>query len=66
MKRFVDLREMDLYPTNQFAWYDTVIDQFETHGDCQVWVSFEDFAEDYEGPQLERYMSLTPEWAFAK
>ena len=61
MKRFVDLRKADV--GYNFAWYDTVIDMFEQHNENQTWNSVEDFVFDYgSGPQLDRYLSLIPNW----
>ncbi len=63
MKRFVDLKKgMD--EVYGFAWFDTVVDQFETHSGSMEWDTFEEFAEDYVGTELERYINLTPDWAW--
>ena len=43
-----------------FAWYDTVIDEFMTFSDCQVWDSWGDFVKDYDGDDLERFRRLIP------
>ena len=61
MKRFVDLRKSDV--GYRFAWYDTVYDEFETHGGEQAWDAFSEFAAVYAGEQVERYRGLTPQWA---
>lgn len=64
MKRFVDVRVAEI--GGRFAWYDTVADQFETHAGSMVWETFREFADDYDGDEIERYRSLTPDWAFGK
>jgi len=61
MKRFVDVRNQGI--GGAFAWYDTVIDEFEEHSDSMDWNSWDEFEQDYEGIELERYRVLTPEWA---
>ena len=62
VKRFVDLREAET--GYRFAWFDTVTDEFERHSGSMAWSSFPEFAEDFEGEDLERYRGLTPKWAF--
>lgn len=66
MKRFIDLTgQIDLDDERRsFAWYDTINCQFELHGTSETWDSWEDFAEDYDGDDLDRYRRLTPVWAF--
>lgn len=61
MKRFVDLRGSNT--GCRFAWWDTVVDRFEMHGDYQAWCSWEEFAFCYESNDLPRYRALTPAWA---
>ena len=62
MKRFIDLRgQIDCA---RFAWYDTVTSMFEIHSGVQLWETWEEFEEDYEGNSLGRYRGLTPAWAF--
>jgi hypothetical protein len=58
MKRFIDLRDQIHKGYPAFAWYDTVVDRFETHGDSQVWESWDDFARDYKGDDIHRYYRL--------
>lgn len=63
MKRFVDLRGADT--GYRFAFYCTVVDKFETVSDgSQAWDTFDEFAEWYQGDELERFRGLTPAWAF--
>lgn len=62
MKRFIDLRGQHMI--DNFAWYDTVRDVFETHSDNQTWDNWEEFVLDYKGDEIARYKSLTPTWAF--
>ena len=65
MKRFVDLTgQVTLGADRYFAWLDTSTDTFETHSGAQTWTSWEDFTEDYEGSELERYRSLASPWVF--
>jgi hypothetical protein len=67
MKRFIDLGHQcgvdETWP-REFAWWDTCVDSFEVHSGTQSWANWREFAEDFEGLDLERYKSLTPEWAF--
>lgn len=65
MKRFIDLRTQ-LYLTddaenNAFAFFCTVRDKFETFTGSQTWSSKEEFLEDYDGDDVERYLALIPE-----
>lgn len=62
MKRFIDIRGQGT--AYRFCWFDTRTDQVEKHGTNTVWDTFDEFAEDYKGDELERYRSLTPAWAF--
>ena len=59
MKRFIPLSKDDT--GYNFAWWDTVIERFETHQGEMAWDDFKDFAEVYEGTELERYRGLCPE-----
>jgi hypothetical protein len=61
MKRFVDLRE-DETGSYTFAWWDTIVDKFETHSGNMAWSSWSDFAEEFQGSDLERYKRLCPHW----
>jgi len=63
MKRFVDLRGQDI--GEQFAWWDTVIDTFESFGGEQTFDTWDEFVETYDGAELERYRDLCPSWVFA-
>jgi len=62
MKIFTDVRDSDLDAS--FAWFDTVIDKFESHSGEMIWDTFEEFAECYEGEKIDLYRGLCPEWAF--
>jgi hypothetical protein len=65
MKRFINLSgQVTLGPDRYFAWLDTSTDAFETHGDSQYWKSWEDFVEDYEGTELDRYKRIADHWVF--
>ncbi len=67
MKRFIDLKGADIFgiDSQAIAYYDTVRDVFESHSGAMAWSSFEEFASDYEGDDLERYRNITPDWATA-
>lgn len=60
MKRFIDLRGMET--ASRFAWYDTVNDRFEIHCGGATWDTWNEFAQDYEGDELDRYRNLAPNW----
>ena len=67
MKRFIDMRGQ--HTGCRFAWWDTCIDKFETFDTEQAWNTWDDFAAAYRhdgGDDLNRYHTLTPEWAFAQ
>jgi len=63
MKRFIDLRGQ--HAGGNFAWWDTVRDEFERHGYAMAWDTWNDFATSYTGTELERYERLLPNWAKA-
>jgi len=60
MKRFINLTNQDI--PYRFAWWDTCADKFETHSGNLAWHTFEEFAYDYVGNDLESYYKLAPEW----
>jgi len=47
MIRFIDLGDQILEGTKHFAWFDTVIDTFETFNYSQTWECWKDFEDDY-------------------
>lgn len=61
-KRFVDMRESDT--GYRFAWFDTQLDQFETHNGSQAWDTFSEFVADHGGHDIRVYRDLCPAWAF--
>jgi hypothetical protein len=63
MKRFVDLRKTDV--DYKFCWFDTVREQFEIFDGCQVFDTWEEFEESFDGTDLERYKNLCPFWVFS-
>lgn len=65
MIRFINLGTQ-LYLTNdtdgfEFAFYCTVRDVFEEFSGSQTWASKKEFIADYDGDELDRYLSLIPE-----
>jgi len=62
MKRFVDLRGQDI--GEQFAWFNTVTDKFESFNGEQVFDTWDEFSLCYDGENLERYRGLCPSWVF--
>lgn len=60
MKRFVDIRNQGT--GCRFAFWDTISDTFDMFSGTQAWDSWNDFAEDYIGKELERYRGLCPDW----
>lgn len=60
MKQFIDLRGQGT--GGRFAFYDTNSDMFETFGGEQVFESFDEFVDLYDGKELSRYEALMPEW----
>ena len=62
MKRFVDIRGQGT--GSRFAFWDTIHDQFETHGTEMAWDAVDEFRQAYQGDELDRYVSLCPPWAF--
>lgn len=48
-----------------FAFFDTVTDKFCTFQGFQTWDSIEEFKKDYEGDDIERFLSLIPKnWGY--
>lgn len=64
MIRFVDLRGHDT--GHRFAFYDTVVDQFVTQNGVQAWDVFDEFAQDFERGDLDRFKRLCPTWALTQ
>lgn len=64
MKRFIDLGtqagQSEDYP-KQFAFINTTTNHFEEFSGSQIWDSKEEFIQDFEGDDLERYLRLIPE-----
>jgi hypothetical protein len=63
MKRFIDLTHQ-IHSGNKFAWYDTVVDQFEEWSGICTWETWEEFELDYTGDDILRYRKLVPVWVF--
>lgn len=64
MKRFIDIGEQtgdqDL-GVKEFAFFDTVTGKFESHSGSMTWATEEEFVDDYEGSEIERYLNIIPE-----
>lgn len=61
MIRFINLKgQIYLDDSICFAFYNTVNDRFCTFNESQVWDSIDEFAADYEGNDLKRFISLIP------
>lgn len=66
MIRFIDLGDQILGGEKEFAWYNTVTDQFLKLSDSQTWSCWKDFVEDFWGDvdydpspeDLERFTRL--------
>ena len=81
MIRFIDLGNQ-IYPLSederQFAWWNTIIDQFMTYNHNEVWDTWVEFEHDYREDEkqydfidgtytLERYLGLFPkDWGQTK
>ncbi len=62
MIRFIDIRNQGT--GYRFAFFTTSTDTFEIHSDSQVWDTWDEFEQDYEGNDIERYRRLCSDWAF--
>ena len=62
MKRFINLRGQET--GYNFAWWDTVIEEFEQHCGDFAFRDWSDFEEYYEGDDIDRYKRLCPQWVF--
>lgn len=48
MVRFIDLGDqITTDGTEQFAWFDTITDEFMEFNGCQVWESWDEFVIDF-------------------
>ena len=61
MIRFIDLGNQIMDDYNEFSFYDTTIEKFVEFQGNQTWDSIEDFTNDYEGKELDRYLKLIPD-----
>lgn len=61
MIRFIDLGNQIIDDYNEFSFYDTTIEKFVEFQGNQTWGSIEDFTNDYEGKELDRYLKLIPD-----
>ena len=68
MIRFIDLGDQIIEDYPAFAWYDTIISEFETFNGNQDWETWSEFQNDYlaeeehipESHSLDRYKRLFP------
>ena len=60
MIRFIDIREQILDGERNFAWFDTITDQFIEYNGTHVWSSWDEFINDFDGDenQLARFERL--------
>lgn len=64
MKRFIDIGTQtgeQEEGVKEFAFYCTVIGEFESHGISMTWATKQEFIDDYEGNELGRYLILIPD-----
>lgn len=71
MRRFIDLRGQET--GYLFAWYDTIIEEFECFNGNQAWNSWDDFEIDYlesltwkDLNEIGRYKGLVQRWALKR
>jgi len=60
MIRFIDLGDQICEGSKDFDFYNTINDQFVRFNGVQTWETTEEFIEDYNGDELDRYLSLIP------
>lgn len=58
MIRYIDLVEELGEDGYKFAWFNTIICEFEMHSGSMAWEDWKEFEEDYRGDELERYKRL--------
>lgn len=64
MKRFIDIGTQtgnQEEGIKEFAFFDTITDTFEKHGLSMTWATKQEFIDDYEGTELDRYLRLIPD-----
>ena len=60
MKKFIDLTNQINQGEKCFAWYDTVINEFEIHDGVSTWTWWSEFESNDQGTDLPRYKPLCP------
>lgn len=60
MIRFINLKDQITEGANEFAFYDTVTDSFCWFSGSQRWSSVEEFKQDYDDDDLQRFLNLIP------
>lgn len=60
MIRFIDIGGQITDGQHCFAWWNTVEDKFISFHDEYVWRSWDEFEQDYDGDEIERFRSLFP------
>jgi hypothetical protein len=58
MIRFVYVGSQITSNKSTFAWFDTVIDRFLEFNNEQTWSSWDDFKNDYDGEEIDRFERL--------
>lgn len=66
MIRFIDLGEQICEGVREFAFYNTINDQFINCDGIETFDSWEVFQTLYKGDELERFKSLCQLWVFEK
>lgn len=61
MIRFIDLSDQIIEGLTEFAFYDTVNDEFCSFSGNSTWESINEFKESYDGNDLLRFLTLIPD-----
>lgn len=67
MIRFINIGDQITDDNKDFAFYDTVREEFLTFSGFQRWRSVQEFKQDYDGNDIERFLNLIPkDWDVKK